>query len=195
MLILVPVCATLLNLYGKVKDIFGFGVLEDDERGNPSGYGNGSWREGRDLIDRDLGGRSEVGSSTLLGGTSSPRPSENHAPLPSREQTPRDLGRGLRTPNPHTPSTGRDTTAQRQAQRLSAATQAAEEEDENVFSGFAHRIRNTIDNVERPEWFSELAKRPKWMGGIDGDQSSGRAESGRGLGRWFGRPSDGRVRL
>ena len=195
-LILVPVCATLFNLYGKIKDIFGFGVLEDDERANPSGYGTGSWREGRDLIDRDLGGRSEIENSTLLGRPHSPRASEPPASLLSREQTPRDPERGLRVHSPPVPSGGRAGTAQRQAQRLSAATQAAEEEDENVFSGFAHRIKNTIDNVERPEWFSDLTKRPKWMGGIDGDESSGRAESGRGLGRWFGgRPADGRVRL
>ena len=81
---------------------------------------------------------------------------------------------------------------ERQAQRLADSTRTAEGEDENIFQGFAHRFRNTFENVERPVW-----KRPKWMGGIDGNsESSGRADSGRGMGRWFGgRPADGRVRL
>ena len=191
-----PVCATFFNLYGKVKDVFGFGILDDDAEDNPSGFGTGGWREGRDLIDRELSGRLDPGSSTLLSGTP---PSQATGSLASREQQPQHLtnsSSNSRVPTLYVPPTPRDDAARRQADRLSAATQAAEEEDENVFSGFAHRVRNTLDNVERPEWFPDPKKRPKWMGGADNNESSGRADSGRGLGRWFGgRPSDGRVRL
>ena len=190
-LILVPVCATLFNLYGRIKNIFGFGVVEDDEEDNPTGFGTGGWREGRDLIERELKGRRGVGlsSSPLPSGRdisdTGARPARSHVRSPPRTGPPHAL-----------PAQNTDI-AQRQAQRLAAATQAAEEEDENAFSGFAHRVRNTFEGVERPEWLSDLSKRPKWMGGVDGnDENSGRADFGRGLGRWFGgRPSDGRLRL
>ena len=198
-LILVPVCATLFNLYGKVKRVLGFGVLEDDDEENPTGYGTANWREGRNLIEGDLSGRLDLGSATLLGGSAYSRPADGQDPVtPSQQQSShlRDAVKDRKSQTPYIPPAQRSEGAQRQADRLTAATQAAEEEDENVFSGFAHRVRNTIDNVERPEWLSDLGKRPKWMGGRDGNEDSGQTDSGRGLVRWFGgRPSDGRVRL
>ena len=189
--ILVPVCATLFNLYGRVKAIFGFGFMEDNEEGNSSAFGTGGWREGRDLINRELQGAARLGVASGVGGldgTSSPLAPGTQSPL--RNQPP--------PPSSSRPIIPRQSTfAQRQAQRLADATAAAEQEDENVFRGFAHRVKNTLDSVERPAWLDELGKRPKWMGGVDGNQeASGRAESGRGIGRWFGgRPADGRVRL
>ena len=191
--ILVPVCATLFNLYGRTKHIFGFGILEDDEEGNPTGFGTGGWREGRELIERELHGSSNLGLTGRAGGTSSPVPAGIQSPVrtgPRQNQSP--ASQEVR------PSAPRQSTYdQRQAQRLAEATAAAEEEDENFFQGFAHRVKNTIDNVERPDWMNDLGKRPKWMGGVEGNsENSGRADSGRGLGRWFGgRPADGRVRL
>ncbi|EME50227.1 hypothetical protein DOTSEDRAFT_121305 [Dothistroma septosporum NZE10] len=55
--LIIPVLATLFNLYGKTKTWFGFGVLEDDSEDNPSGFGTGGWREGKALIDRELQAR------------------------------------------------------------------------------------------------------------------------------------------
>ena len=191
-LILIPVCATLFNLYGRVKNGFGFGIIEDDGEEYPSGFGTGGWREGRDLIDRELHGRSDLDFSTALEGRSaSPLPPHRVPTVPgARQQRPIRQPRAEDTP---TRSDGQSDLAQRQAQRLSYATRAAEE-DEGLFAGFAHRFRNTMDAVERPDWLPDLGKRPKWMGGAD--DSSGRADAGRGLGRWFGgRPADGRVRL
>ncbi len=190
--ILLPVCATLFNLYGRARTIVGFGFVagNDDAESSP-GLGAGGWREGRELIECELNGNSRLARS--------------HNAIASPGNT------GYGDPNPievnsqqsHVPSETSSTareqpvqsnTAQLQAQRLADATQAAEEEDENAFLGFAHRVRNTFDTVERPEWLPDLGKRPKWMGGEDGN--SGRADSGRGMGRWFGgRPADGRVRL
>ena len=190
-LILLPVCATLFNFYGRIKSILGFGIVEDDEE-NSSALGTGSWREGRDLIDQELQGRTTLDSTALLEGNS------------TSSSAPRSEGAGRthpsdRTPALYIPPAERARSPPRPAQRLAAAAQAAEEEDESIFPGFAHRVRNTIDAVERPDWLPELGKRPKWMGGGSGDgnvESSGRAESGRGLGRWFGgRPTDGRLRL
>ncbi|MCJ1377993.1 hypothetical protein MMC17_001089 [Xylographa soralifera] len=194
--ILIPVCATLFNLYGRAKNVLGYGIVEDDEEENPSGFGTGGWREGRDLIERELSGRSDLESSTPLDGRTISPPSGLHTTSVAGGQQvhSNDQGRDLA---PVSIPRGQSSTAQEQQQRLTAATQAAEEEDEGVFSGFAHRVRNTIDTVERPAWISDFTKRPKWMGGIDNNtEQSGRADAGRGLGRWFGgRPTDGRLRL
>lgn len=191
--ILVPVCATLFRLYGRAQNILGFGMLEDDEDGNPSSSGVGGWREGRELIERDLHAASRLGLSGRTDGSSSPSPSARQSPTKARpHQDPAAAGQSSR------PSAPRQSTyAQRQTQRLADATTAAEEEDENFFQGFAHRVKNTVDSVERPEWMNELGKKPRWMGGVDGNaEDSGRADSGRGMGRWFGgRPADSRVRL
>ena len=187
--ILIPVCATLFNLYGRIKGIFGFGFIEESEEGNSSAFGTGGWREGRDLINRELQGAARLGLTPQANSTSSPLPSNIQTPRPNSTQP---LASASQPDIPR-----QSTSAQRQAQRLADATAAAEEEDEGVFQGFAHRVKNTFDSVERPAWLDELGKRPKWMGGVDGNtEDSGRAEAGRGLGRWFGgRPSDGRVRL
>lgn len=191
--ILIPVCATLFNLYGRVQNVLGFGILGDDDDGNPSAFGLGGWREGKELIDRELEGASRLGLSDHLDGPSSPLASRTQSPIRGgSQQNHASTGQGSRPSVPR-----RSTFQQRQAQRLADATAAAEEEDENVFQGFAHRVKNTIDSVERPDWLSDLSKRPKWMGGVNGHtEGSGRADSGRGMGRWFGgRPADGRVRL
>ena len=194
--ILIPVCATLFNLYGRAKSILGFGIVEDDEEENPSGFGTGGWREGRDLIERELSGRSNLESSTPLDGrTISPPTGLQTANFEGRQQACSDDQRGALEPRP-IPS-GQSSNVRQQQQRSTAVAQGTEEEDEGVLSGFAHRVRNTIDTVERPAWIPDFVKRPKWMGGIDNNtEQSGRADAGRGLGRWFGgRPGDGRVRL
>lgn len=191
--ILVPVCATLFNLYGRARNILGLGILEDDEEGNPTGFGTGGWREGRALIERELQGASRLGLSNQLDGPSSPLSSGTQSPITRGPPQVRPSSGPSSRPNIPRQSTFQE----RQAQRLAEATAAAEEEDENFFQGFAHRVKNTIDSVERPEWLNELGKRPKWMGSVEGNaESSGRADSGRGMGRWFGgRPADGRLRL
>ena len=198
--ILVPVCATLFNLYGKAKRVFGFGIVEDDVEEGQSAFATGGWREGRELIEQELNGTSDLRLLTHSVRTSSPVPSDNNGRSGSINrpgQRLRPSNASPRAPRLYIPPAERIDTAQLQAQRLSEATRAAEEEDESAFSGFAHRVRNTIDRVERPDWLPDIGKRPKWMGGADNNQEgSGRAEAGRGFGRWFGgRPVDGRVRL
>ncbi|KAL8980978.1 MAG: hypothetical protein Q9177_005718, partial [Variospora cf. flavescens] len=51
--ILVPVCATLFNLYGRVKGVFRFDIVEDD---HDEGSSTATWMEGRKLIERELKG-------------------------------------------------------------------------------------------------------------------------------------------
>lgn len=195
--ILVPVCATLFNLYGKAKNVFGFGILEDQEdEDNPSGFGTGGWREGRNLIERELNRTTDLSLPSRGERTSSSLPSGTRSPigLAGRwDQTPivaRSERRTAATPQ----------TPRRKTQQATATSEPAGEEDENFLQGFAHRLKNTLDTTNKPQWLEDLEdgfKRPKWMGGVDGNtDNSGRADSGRGVGRWFGgRPSDGRVHL
>ena len=193
--ILVPVCATLFNLYGRLRRIFRFDIV-DEEDDHSAGLGTGTWREGRDLIERELHSPSSLGLSHRTAGPSAPHRTESPTPVGQDRQA--LLSNSSSTQPSRQPEDQPRTPAQqRQAQRLADATQAAEDEDENFFQGFAHRVRNTFDTIERPKWATELSKRPKWIGGVDGSaEGSGRAESGRGLGKWFGgRPRDGGVRL
>jgi hypothetical protein len=182
--LLLPVLATLFNLYGKTKNVFGFGILEDESEDNPSGFGTGGWREGRALIDREIQSRSEGGATVGLAargdsldlerqaGTSTPpRRSQRPAVVPSHVQ---DVNR-----------------------QFNSITNQQEEEDDSArhfYQDFAERVRNTIDTVDRPEWMRNLGSgisMPKWMQKDQRDDTGGS-----GLSRWFGgRPEEGRVRL
>ena len=68
-------------------------------------------------------------------------------------------------------------------------------EDEGFFGSFGHRVRNTIDTIETPDWIqgiSEGIKKPKWMGG---DDRPGHSRGEGSVTRLFGGNQDGRVRL
>jgi hypothetical protein len=184
--ILVPVSATLFNLYGKVKNCVGFGgVIDDDDEDNESGYGTGSWREGRNLIERELQGHSSLGR---LGASA---PARHHVPnnpnnrnAPALSVPPEERHRTLGQP------TASRTSVDRQQRR------EMEPEDENFFEAFGHRVRNTVDTVRTPKWLQNVGegiKRPKWMGGND-ETAPGR--SGPDFTRWFGGGrQEGRLRL
>lgn len=199
-LILLPVSATLFNLYGRIKRILGFDIFADeDDKINASGYGVGGWREGRDLIDRDLqGGADSLGLS--------PRPSSDNA-------------RG-RAPVLWVPPTERSENSSEQPSRPTAsrASQPTHrgrtlepvppEEDENFFQLFGKRVKNTFDTLDRPKWMQTSSptsnsrsfsfKKPKWMGGDDSEPSgSGSGNGGNStLDRLFGGRSDeGQVRI
>jgi hypothetical protein len=175
--ILLPVCATLFNLYGKVKHLIGFGgVIDDDEEDNTSGYGTGSWREGRDLIDRELSGGNSLGglrdgNNNRTGRPQYPStPSERNAPIPSASRLP--------ATRPSLRPQQRNVRRERQP------------EDENFFEGLAHRMKNSIDTMQTPNWIQQGFQKPKWMGGDEGEGSEG------GFTRLFGgRSNGGRVRL
>lgn len=168
--ILLPVCATLFNLYGKVKRTLGFGVFEDDdEESNPSGFGTGGWREGRDLIARDLNGAGGGGSSVgLLSARSSPRGSN-------------DLNRGTRWSTPAPPAATNGSVnglrhSRPQGRVVEEAVTVAEPAEENFLSHLGRRVRNTIDTFETPRWLQtsggSTASRPRWMGGDGGESTS-----------------------
>jgi hypothetical protein len=184
--ILVPVCATLFNLYGKVKGWFGFGeVIDDEEEDENVSYGTGSWREGRDLIERELQGHSSLGR---LGNGETP--ARSHVPNnPHNRAAPRMTvppAERARSPLPTS------TPTRREAQ----PPPEVDPEDEGFFDSFSHRVRNTIETAQAPKWFKNVGegfKRPKWMGGGDSSNSGG---GGSNITNWIaGRQQDGRVRL
>ncbi|ROT35975.1 hypothetical protein SODALDRAFT_320443 [Sodiomyces alkalinus F11] len=195
LLILLPVMATLFGLYGRVQRFFGFGVdINDDEEGTQRAYGAGSWREGRDLIERELSGNSiirrrdeaiaRLGAAGSLDDRSAPvlaipdgRPGVSSSP-PAR--------------SPVRPSA--------QAQRGGPTQSTSSDQDieeENFLESLGHRMKNTIDTFEAPRWLQDI--RPKWMSGEEGEASTRRSRpAGRGgadsdIRRWFG--GEGRIRL
>lgn len=203
--ILIPVIMTLFNLYGKIKNVLGFGFIEieEDEDENPSGFGTGGWREGRDLIARDIQGNRPSGASNNLGLTDSPR-------------TSLDTSRPRATPSRWVPPAERA-----QASTIVGAAEGRfrdrpvldpEPQEENFFTLFGRRVKNTMDTIDAPKWMQGGAnnntsgsgfniKRPKWMGGGDDGPVSVQGQgqsSGSGanvLGLFGGRSEDGRITI
>ncbi|GAB7358139.1 hypothetical protein MBLNU230_g0297t1 [Neophaeotheca triangularis] len=199
--LLIPVLMTLFNVYGKIKSVVGFGVLEDESENNPSGFGTGGWREGRALIDRELQQGGEGGGNVGLasrGGESLDY--DRRGPVSSTAGTSSPSRTGVPQRANQTRNTVGESEGTMQARRtFNSVTNQEEEEDDGArhfYQDFTERVRNTFDTVERPEWVQNLSagfKTPKWMQN-DRQESAG-AQSG-GLSRWFGgRAEDGRVRL
>ncbi|KIW01102.1 uncharacterized protein PV09_07389 [Verruconis gallopava] len=182
-LVLLPVLANLFGLYKKVRGMFGLDDLIDEEEEI------GGWREGRNLIEREIRGHNEsVGltartedspsfNSPRGGSLDFQRPSLRSTVLPSQSSEGRT---STRSSSPRPP---------RQPRQV--ASYSDEEEDGNFFTEFAHRVRNTFESADKPVWMIEGFKRPKWLGG----QDRGGSGSSEGISRWFGRPPEGRVRL
>lgn len=224
--ILFPVAATLFGLYGKVGRIFGFGadVIEDDDEedtGRWGSYGTGSWREGRDLIERELNGTSASIRGRRAGGPGrryhdSDSPAGRRAPImtvPKTSSSSRPAGGGARggpaTPLGTSPNTRpvANTSARRSGGGPRNVMLDEPDDDENFLEMIGHRFKNTMDTFETPRWFQDI-KKPKWMGGDGGDDdvrgprasaSSSRPSAGRAnsdVRRWFGGGGgEGRVRL
>ena len=210
--ILVPVCATLFGFYGKVKRFFSFGIdVMDSDADDADGYGTGSWREGRELIKRELTGMSirgrgsEAAGAYNAAGTSSARVApvlsvprnDSAAPLSPLGRSP--------TSRPVANTSARRTGALPSSPSgPSRPSREALAEDDNFFEALGHRFKNTIDTFETPRWLQELGdgiKKPKWIGNDDeegaailggGASSSGRNDSD--VRRWFG-GAEGNIRL
>ncbi|KAJ5122580.1 hypothetical protein N7448_003714 [Penicillium atrosanguineum] len=183
--ILLPICATLFNLYGRIKNICGFGLAEDDEvhdvENNPAGYGMGGWREGRDLIERELNGFGSLAVSSRGGrSTWASDREEGDSRGSSRLRVPAAEG----SRSPRTSQAPRPVTA--------PTVVDGEEEEENFFQSFAHRVRNTFETTNTPQWFNggEPLRLPRWMSGDNTTTEDG------GINRLFGgRAVPGRLRL
>ncbi|KAF2226013.1 LMBR1-like membrane protein-domain-containing protein [Elsinoe ampelina] len=179
--VLIPVVATLFNLHGKVKNIFGFGVLDDESEENTPGAGSG-WREGRALIEREIQDRSSNLGVAPRDGSFRDRSSLDESGNNNEGRAPLLLPIGG---------------ASRSSNSGPAARQPPEEEDDSpryFFQDFGERVKNTFDTSERPQWLQEIGdafSKPKWMD----SESSGNGENF--FSRMFGgeSSSDGRVRL
>ena len=166
--VLIPVLASLFNLYGRVKSVSGFGDLmdEDDEAGG--------WREGRALIERETRG-GHVGGAGLAGRIDSADGSRDPSPLPSTER---------RAAPAAAPASSRPPRSARPDRQPLMQDDGGEEGEPSAIEEFAHRVKNTLDT--RLGGLADGFKMPKWMA---------RGDGGGGLGRWFGRPPEGRIRL
>jgi hypothetical protein len=191
--ILVPVCATLFNLYGRVKRWMGFGIIEDEgDEENTSGYGTGGWREGRDLIERELNGGSSL--AHLRDGSTDARPK-------IRTSIPRGPTSSHKTYNPAPSASAVPSSARNPRPRPAPVLASASDPDpesDGFFAMFSHRVKNTLDTVQTPKWMQEGIKRSKWMGGADDGASPGigLGRSGSNITKLFGGSrSEGRVRL
>lgn len=196
--ILLPVCATLFGLYGKAKRIVGFGAFDalddgdDDDNNTTAGgarstYGTGSWREGRDLIERELNGTSAAIRGRRADYASRPGRSTPILTIPRDNDS--SANPGPTTPFGTSPTAGTVAPTQRHLANTSArrvggggarrAVLDDEPDDENFFEALGHRFRNTIDTFDAPRWWQDMtAKKPKWMGG-DGGEGSGSGGQGR----------------
>lgn len=187
MFILIPVLATLFNLYGKIKSVVGFGVLEEEDDSNNTGFSLGGWREGRALIERELqsdGAQLNLAPANerLLSGNSTPVRASLEHNRPSR------------------PANERAPAARRVADRAPPQQEEEDTGDRYFFQDFSERIKNTFDTTERPAWLREIGegfKKPNWMNN-DRDEGGGSSSAGGGnvFGRLFGgNASNGNVRL
>lgn len=185
--ILVPVFATAFGLYGKIKNICGFGdLLEDEDEDNAGGFdGTGSWREGRALIERELQGtgNNNLGLSQRTNNTSSP-PGERYSDAPAPSSSAPLINNKNNTTTPSSSSS--------RALGTRRTRIPEEEEDPGFFDTFATRWKNTFEAKD----FS--FKRPQWIGGdeeVESRPSRGEERGSGFLGLFGGRGEEGRVRL
>lgn len=139
-LVLIPVSASLFNLYRRIKEIFGFGDVVDEQE-EENAFETGGWREGRDLIERELQGATTGAFSSRAGAGGVAR-SMNYGSAvtgPARPTAPRSRYRD-------------EPVAEENGQ------------DESYWGGLVHRVQNTFETVEAPRWLKPQ-NRPRWMAG------------------------------
>ncbi|KAL5604467.1 hypothetical protein BROUX41_002436 [Berkeleyomyces rouxiae] len=189
-LVLLPVFATLFGLYGRVRRTLGFewnmgdsDDSDDEMDGSSRGYGGGAWREGRDLIERDLGGNSLAARHAEAIDRLNTRLANGpvHSVPTARDSSGRGAARAI----------GRhDSSATSSAQReRQAAAEEAAAHDGNFFQLLGHRMKNTIDTIDTPRWLQDLGDnmRPPW----NAEDGPGRQGDGSGILRLFGGSGSG----
>lgn len=128
MLILLPIAATTFNFYGKVKTYLGFDSGFEESEDEEALFGSGGWREGRNLIEQELGG----GSFGVLGA-----PAGSSGISRARSPVIGVMGAGER----------------RGLTTVEADEEDEEEGEEGALLGVWRRVRNTVDvNLPRPNW-------------------------------------------
>jgi hypothetical protein len=173
LLLLFPVMAALFGWYGTIKGVLGMGdLLAPDELED-------QWREGKDIIDRELRSLGGTAQSQGLGLVDSREGSLDLENRPTNLGRQTDLSRqaaaNYLANNPASSSSrtigAARTPAPAGARPARFMDSDEEDADENTgfFSEFAHRVKNTIDGTDKPSWL----KRPQWMSGDGADGESG----------------------
>ena len=193
-------------MYGKIKKALAYvgfaGGDEDGDDREENPYAAGGWREGRALIERERWGGGAAGaaaapgddgeesvglrSSAFARGDTSPYTDRSpRAASPLRQQHQPERHQPY---SDHAPTTS-SSTPRAQAQRRPRSYEDDDEggEDGNFFADFAHRVRNTLDNVDLD------FKKPKWLGGDDEGARAGPARRGEGGGRGVGGAGEARA--
>ena len=179
--ILFPVGASLFNWYDRVKECCGFGDYfhwgdeeeagEDGRIGSNGGGVSWAWREGRELIDRELGAGVSASTGFLSG-----------------------VSTGMTAGGTSRLSSVGGATARR-VRLESGIAGVGDEDDEGFFGGMLHRVRNTIEGTLPASQQdvgmgagvgvgagsgSGAGARPRWMGAHDATGGSGESRSS-----WF----------
>ena len=193
MFVLVPVVFAVFNLYGRIGRFAGFGMVDDGDEAD--GGVTGGWREGKALLERerlvggvgaglgggfsasgDAAGNGSAAANDTLGlqnRSPSPRPQNQRSPAPPQPYTDSPPSTHRNSLTPHSTSTNPTASGSgpsRARPSPSARDDSAGEEDSNFFSEFAHRVKNTFDTVDKPD-FSVNFTKPKWLEGDEGDGS------------------------
>ena len=175
-LILLPACATLFGLYGRAARALGLVNREDEDVDeHSSGPGTAAWLEGRDLMERELSAAPSLNQVALerrsaraqgVSGTERMSPYRDASPptAPGRNSTQHVRPHGQES---HTstgsriqearPTRSTATTTGHRSQRHTATNNNDDDEPaENMFTEFAHRVRNTFDVMETPRWMQDI---------------------------------------
>jgi hypothetical protein len=154
-LLVVPALAALFGWYGRVKAVLGFDdLLAEDERLD-------MWREGKVLVERHV--KLRAGGMVVSPGSrdaSLDLPRENGAPArggPSSSSSLRPAAHGPLSSSSSSASAAarpppRATGGSRAERRPLMRDDVPDHEEGSFFADFAHRVRNTLDTVERPAW-------------------------------------------
>ncbi|KAG6015530.1 hypothetical protein E4U43_005145 [Claviceps pusilla] len=209
--VLFPVVATMFGLYGRVKRMFlGMDVIDDDEDGeSASPFGTGTWREGRDLIEREHGGNTTYrrrgdtatrvaligGGGGVVGGARAAATPGLFNPSSTSASTRPTRPSSSRPQNPSA-DIRRPPGGQQLPLRASSSIADQIPEDDSMLQILGHRMKNTLDSIEAPTWFQDLGKgfaKPTWMSGGDSDTNGSGSPKKTDIRRWFG--GDGQIRL
>ncbi|RKF55910.1 LMBR1 domain-containing protein 2 [Erysiphe neolycopersici] len=181
--IIFPVCATLFGLYRKVHDCIGYGdLIDDEERNSDTAYGTASRSRGKDLIEREL----QSSSPTRLERDSSS----------NRRQAKRVSTNSPRTTLFSTIPEGRQTLGPTPQLRSSSDNQPRPGGllGENSYQTFWHRLKNTVETVQSPNWLDNVGDSIKISKWISGNNRSG-SDRNKATGWLNGLRQEGRVRL
>ncbi|KAF1816684.1 hypothetical protein P152DRAFT_428976 [Eremomyces bilateralis CBS 781.70] len=226
--------AALLGVYGRVGGWFsgpmmvgeeeeGVGLLGDQGRRERDVADTQRWREGKALLEREVGtgglgmtdgeggatASNATGTSRPVGTAGTPRHQDSRdddaaVARVTRGSTPTPRSGRTASPPPNPVRAARIAREAGRPARRDFATVGDVSGDDEGFGGwwgdFTHRVKNTFETMDRPAWMGPEGS-PGWLGGGEEGREEAREEGDgplSGLTRWFGGSGgglEGRVRL